>query len=165
MLKRPEDEKFQTLILFFFPYNFGKRFRFLDLSRTRSRCGFRFWGFYKCSWIEVGCGHWDWYGRWCESGRGSRARTLQGPGAAAGPDSEGPSLSLLCLQYTTGIKVVAVLGYCYMELRGAGTLWAGCKVGRGCSVLAQRGQSRVAGRAGAPSSPPPACRWSYRWWG
>ena len=29
MLKRPEDEKFQTLILFFFPYKFGKRFRFL----------------------------------------------------------------------------------------------------------------------------------------
>ena len=31
-------------------------------------------------------------------------------------------LSSASLQYTTGIKVVAVLGYCYMELRGAGTL-------------------------------------------
>ena len=59
------------------------------------------------------------------NGDGKRARTFQGPGAAAGPDSEGPSrlfLSSASLQYTTGIKVVAVLGYCYMELRGAGTL-------------------------------------------
>ena len=34
-------------------------------------------------------------------------------------------------------RVVAVLGYCYMELRGAGTLRAGCKVScrGGCSML------------------------------
>ena len=46
----------------------------------------------------------------------TRARTFQGPGAAAGPDSEGPvsfspgALCLPWLQYSTGIKVLAVGG-------------------------------------------------------